>query len=101
MCHEIRTPLTAILGVSQILLSPLSPPDKQGQCVEALRDSALMLKELIDELHLHHSRIEAEMMELEQAFFDFVKVMQEAVHIVSSKAQERGRVLRCYCDCRV
>lgn len=89
MCHEIRTPLTAILGVSQILLSPLCPPEKQGQCVEALRDSALMLKELIDDM-LDNSRLEAGMMELEPAPFDFTRIVHEAIHIVTPKAEEKG-----------
>ncbi len=89
MCHEIRTPLTAILGISQILLTPMCSPQKQGQCVQALRDSTTMLKELIDVM-LDNLRLESGKMELDHASFDLAKTVQEAVHIVMPKAEEKG-----------
>ena len=89
MCHEMRSPLTAILGVSQILLTHMYPPQKEEQLVEALRDSTLMLKELIDVM-LDNSRLESGKMELDHTPFDLVKTIREAVHIVTPKVEEKG-----------
>lgn len=89
MCHEMRSPLSAILGVSEMLFNPLFSPQKQGQLVEALRDSTLMLKELVDVM-LDNSRIESGMVELDHTSFDLAKAVQEAVHIVTPKAEEKG-----------
>jgi len=89
MCHEMRSPLTAILGISQILLTPMCSPQKQDQCVEILRNSTLMLKELVDVM-LDNSRLESGRMELDHAPFDLAKAVQEAVHIVTPKAEEKG-----------
>lgn len=89
MCHEMRSPLTAILGISQILLTPMCSPQKQGQCVEILRNSTLMLKELVDVM-LDNSRIESGMVELDHTSLDITKIIQEAAHIVTPKAEEKG-----------
>lgn len=92
MCHEILTPLTTILGVSQILLTPLCPPAKQEQCVTALRDSATMLKELIEDM-LDHARIESGNMKLHHTPFNMHDVVQEAIHMMAPRAEEKGLTL--------
>lgn len=89
MCHEILTPLTTILGVSQILLTPLCPPQKQDQCITALRDSALMLKELVDNM-LDHARMESGHMNLNHVPFALDEVLREAIHIMTPRADEKG-----------
>lgn len=88
LCHELRTPLSAIIGVTQILSCPHCPPDKQAQCLDILRGSTTMLKELIDDL-LDISRIDGGMMQLEQVPLDMAQEIHEAVRIITPKAEEK------------
>jgi len=89
MCHEIGTPLTSIIGLSHILSDIECSSQKKTQCAEMLRDSANMLMELMKNM-LDSSRIDAGMIEIEDIDFDLVKVVQEAVHIMATKAAEKG-----------
>lgn len=89
MCHEIATPLNAIIGLSYILANVECSPQKKNECGEMLRDSSNMIMELLKNM-LEHSRIDAGMTEVENIAFDLTKVVQEAVHIIAVKASEKG-----------
>jgi len=89
MCHEIGTPLTSIIGLSHILSDRECSPEKKSKCAEMLRDSSNMLMELMRNM-LDSSKLDAGMIEIEDIDFDLVKVVQEAVHIIATKAAEKG-----------
>lgn len=48
--HDVRTPLTALMGYLDILTDPNLPPDAQRAYLNICRSNALRLKELTDEL---------------------------------------------------
>jgi len=100
MCHEIGTPLTAIIGLSHILSDMECSPEKKKLCAEMLRDSSNMLMELMRKM-LDSSRMDAGMIEIEDIDFDLVKLVQEAVHIIAIKAAEKGLELRVHITNRV
>jgi signal transduction histidine kinase len=93
MCHEIGTPLSAIIGLSHILTNVDCSIEKKKECAEMLRNSSSMLMGLMKNM-LDTSKIEAGMIKIESIDFDLLKVVQEAVQIVSLKAAEKGLDLK-------
>lgn len=76
--HQLRTPLTSILGFSELLLSRDSlPPDQQRRFVEHINQRAQQLTALVEDL-LDISKFEAGTgFELKLEHFDLRPVIQE------------------------
>jgi len=89
ICHEIGTPLTVILGISQILANVECSPQKKKECAEVLRDSSNMLMELINNM-LDSSKLDSGSVELERIPFDLAKTLEEAKNIITGKAAEKS-----------
>lgn len=47
--HDLKTPLTSVLGFSERLLSAQLPPEKQRQYLQSIHEKALRLKSIVDE----------------------------------------------------
>lgn len=75
MAHEIRTPLTGVLGMTELLLrTPLDA--RQHQYADAIRHSGnLLLRQVNDALDV--ARIEARRLELDSAPFDPAACLRE------------------------
>jgi signal transduction histidine kinase len=56
--HELKTPLTAVNGYAETLLDESIPPAQRRQFVETIRDNAMRMQRIVDEL-LDLSRIES------------------------------------------
>jgi signal transduction histidine kinase len=95
LCHEIGTPLSAIIGLSHVLCNIECSAQKKKESAEMLRDSADMLAALMRNM-LDSSKLNSGMIELEQIDFNLDKLMQEAVHIVAAKAKDKGLDLRAH-----
>ncbi|MBY6274681.1 MAG: histidine kinase [Symbiobacterium thermophilum] len=97
MTHEFRTPLTSIIGFSQLLLSPGGDPLTPGQR-EHLKDileSAQRLLQLVNDL-LDASRLQAGQMPLRIAAVDLGEAVQEALAVVRPLAQQREITVTCH-----
>ncbi|MBW8877746.1 MAG: response regulator [Acidobacteria bacterium] len=93
MSHEIRTPLNAVLGMMSLLLdSPLSPV--QREYVATARSSGAALLEVINDI-LDVSKIEAGRLDVEIAPFLLRECLDEAMGILTPKAETRGLALHC------
>jgi len=92
MCHEIATPLASIIGLSHILTNVDCSPQKKAECAEMLRDSSNMLMALMKNM-LDGAKMEAGMLEIEEINFDLAQVIQEAVHMIATKAAEKKLAL--------
>ena len=93
MSHEIRTPLNAVLGMMSLLLdSPLSPV--QREYVATARSSGAALLEVINDI-LDVSKIEAGRLDVEIAPFLLRECLDEALGILTPKAETRGLALHC------
>ena len=91
MAHEIRTPLTGVLGMTELLLkTPLD--DRQHQYADAIRRSgALLLRHVNDALDV--ARIEAGRLELNQAPFDPAAVLREIADVDAGLAAQKNLVI--------
>lgn len=77
--HEIRTPMTGILGYVE-LLSKLPMDNKQKQYLQAIKENASQLLELINDI-LDLSKIEANKMLLEESSFNLKDLVFSSVKI--------------------
>jgi signal transduction histidine kinase/CheY-like chemotaxis protein/sugar lactone lactonase YvrE len=91
MAHEIRTPLTGVLGMAE-LLSHTSLNERQHQYADAIRRSgAMLLRQVNDALDV--ARIEAGRLELNPAPFDPAAILREVAEVDAGlAAQKRLRI---------
>ncbi|KAI8910732.1 histidine kinase-like ATPase [Powellomyces hirtus] len=84
MSHEMRTPLNAVIGMTDLLLDTQLDAE-QKEFVETVRSSGSHLQVIINET-LDYSKIESGKLELEPHPVVIRQILEEAVDIVSSSA---------------
>jgi signal transduction histidine kinase len=88
MSHEFRTPMNAVIGLSELLGdSPLAPD--QRDLVSTIRDSAGALLFLLNDI-LDLAKIDAGRMSLESAPFDVRALAERALDVVRHQATAKG-----------
>ena len=85
MSHEIRSPMTAILGFADILESELKDPDNRN-AIEIIRDNGQHLLDLINDI-LDLSRIESGNLSLDSDVFEPKRVVSECFDAVLPRAE--------------
>ncbi|TAN05020.1 MAG: hybrid sensor histidine kinase/response regulator [Rhodanobacteraceae bacterium] len=87
MAHEIRTPLTGVLGMTELLLKT-HLNERQFQYADAIRRSgALLLRQVNDALDV--ARIEAGRLELTLATFDPAAILREVADADAGLAAQK------------
>lgn len=89
--HEVRTPMTGVLGMSELLLSTALDSRQQGQ-VHAIRRAGGHLLRLVNDA-LDLARIEAGRLELDIADFELEVLIGDTVALMRPLAERKGLAL--------
>lgn len=90
MSHDMRTPLNAIIGLSELASNHLSSPDKIKEYLQKINLSSKHLLGLINDI-LEISRLEQGKLELNKASFPIQQEMQELFSIFEIQAQKNEK----------
>jgi len=92
MSHEFRTPMNAVTGLSELILSapPGAPLDgEHRENVRIINDSARALLGMLNEI-LDFAKIDAQKLTLAQTPFDLYQLAESVTAMFRSTAQERS-----------
>ncbi|MCE5231965.1 MAG: ATP-binding protein [Mizugakiibacter sp.] len=92
MGHEIRTPMTGVLGMAELLLRT-TLAERQREYAEAIQRSGTLLLKLVNDA-LDLARIEAGRFELESAPLDPAALLREVAELDAGLAARKGLALR-------
>lgn len=94
--HDLRSPLTAIRGYTELMLMGFGEDSKEAQAkyLEVIDRSAKNLASLIDDI-LDLSKLEAGRLELESGPIELQKVLSEVVELLSVTAKQMEVTLIC------
>jgi PAS domain S-box-containing protein len=88
MSHEIRTPMNGIIGMQALSLTATGAEDRTGY-LEAAQNSAYSLLAILNDI-LDVSKIEAGRLDIHRAPFSLRGAIDEVLHLVRHRAQEKG-----------
>lgn len=100
LSHELRTPMTPILGWAQILRRLSAEDAKLARAAEVIERNAIAQTRIIDDL-LDMSRIASGKIRLDVHAYDPRDVIDAALDAVRAAAEARGVVLEAYVDAGV
>lgn len=92
MSHEVRTPLTSILGFAELIAD--ADPDNPGALADSIRRSGRRLLDSLDAV-LQVSRLESGAVDLEPESLDLASVVAERVEALQPTANENDVHLEC------
>lgn len=99
MSHEVRTPMTGIIGYSDLLFQA-EPDPKLKEYARVVGDSARALLSILDDI-LDLSIIEAGRLTLREGPLDPVEIVADAVAIITAGARDKGVVTATHVDADV
>ena len=91
MSHEMRTPLNAVIGMSNIAKNT-SDPERLSHCFDTIDTSSKQLLSLINNV-LDMSKIESGKIELDLERFDIRRMLLGIESIVAVRAEEKKQTL--------
>lgn len=90
MSHDIRTPMNAIIGMTEIAMKNVDNPVYIEQCLKKIRLSSDHLLGLINDV-LDVSKIESGKMKLNEKPFFIREIMDEMVNIIHPQTKRKGQ----------
>lgn len=94
--HEVRTPMTGVLGMSELLLAtPLD--DQQRRHIDSIRRAGNHLLRLVNDA-LDMARIESGKLELDPAPFALSELVADAADLARPLATNKGLVFQAWSD---
>lgn len=88
--HEVRTPMTGVLGMSELLLDT-ELDARQQRYAGAIQQAGTHLLRLVNDA-LDLARIESGKLELENHPFDLGRVLEDVISLMAPMAERRGLV---------
>lgn len=90
MSHDIRTPMNAIVGVTNLMEHDLDDPEKMRMYIRKIQNSSHHLLDLINDI-LDMSKIETQEVMLRNEAFCLVEQIGQIDNIIRSQAQEKNQ----------
>jgi lactose/cellobiose-specific phosphotransferase system IIC component len=90
MSHEMRTPMNAIIGMTNIAKAS-GDIERKDYCLKKIEDASSHLLGVINDI-LDMSKIEANKLELSPAKFNFERMIQRVVNVVSFRMDEKKQL---------
>ncbi len=91
--HEIRTPMTAILGFSEIATDPTCTPEERAEMLAGIHRNGQHLVRLINDL-LDFAGAESGKLTIRRAPASPVQIVRDVVTTLTPRARDRGISLR-------
>lgn len=92
MSHDIRTPINAIMGMTQIARDNAGDWDKTDECLATIQTSSQHLLSLINDV-LDMSKIESGAIELQEECCDLDTLMRDVDAIMRPQTAAKGQLL--------
>ena len=96
MSHEMRTPLNAIIGMTEIGKNA-KDLDRKNYALNKIESASTHLLGVINDI-LDMSKIEANKLELSFVKFDFEKMLQKVVNVINFRVEEKHQKLMVHID---
>jgi signal transduction histidine kinase len=91
--HDLQTPLTSVLGFSDILLDEIPPDDERHHLARRIRDASdemrVLIRDLLDSVAAQTGRLH-----LKRQIVDLCEVAAEAVRRLEPQAERKDQVMR-------
>ncbi len=87
MSHDIRTPMNAIIGMTNIALSVVNDPDKVTDCLKKIDTSSKYLLSLINDI-LDVSKIQSGKITIKEEPMNLLELVNEVVNLNRPAAEE-------------
>ncbi len=89
MSHDIRTPMNAIIGFTDIALQSKDDPERLADCLDKVQRSSAHLLKLVDDI-LDMARIENGKIELEETDANLITVIKDLSAIIQGTAEKKN-----------
>ncbi len=89
MSHEIRSPVGAVLGFTDLMKNPANTPEKNHDYMIIVERNSRQLLKLIDDI-LDLSKVEAGKMTIENIPFSLAEMLAGFISIMKDKAEKKG-----------
>jgi PAS domain S-box-containing protein len=95
--HEVRTPMNAILGITEIHLQKEDLPSDTKEALDKIYDSGYLLLNIINDI-LDLSKIEAGKLELSPSNYDVSSLINDTVHLIAIRFDSKPVKFKLHVD---
>lgn len=91
MAHDLKNPLSGIVGISTVLLEEKELKDEQQELLQLISDSGYNMLEMIDELL--DAKLTEEKGDFSRENVDLNQLIQQCVELLQFKAREKRQII--------